>query len=109
MEVEGQELKKRKQLGEDSMHTSRDNWRSRNGPRKFFDRYSLPKGWLYCPPYGDNIGLIIPSKVPLSESFNKNIPPGESYTPKEVIDRQRCLGREVSGVVTRFSSGYHIY
>ncbi|KAG5587083.1 hypothetical protein H5410_047517 [Solanum commersonii] len=45
-------------------------------------------GWLYCPPFGDNIGLIIPSKVPLSESFNKNIPPGESYTPKEVIDRQ---------------------
>ncbi|WMV47169.1 hypothetical protein MTR67_040554 [Solanum verrucosum] len=44
MEVEGQELKKRKQLGEDSMHTSRDYWRSRNGPRKFFDRYSVPKG-----------------------------------------------------------------
>ncbi|XP_049354303.1 uncharacterized protein LOC125818811 isoform X3 [Solanum verrucosum] len=99
MEVEGQELKKRKQLGEDSMHTSRDYWRSRNGPRKFFDRYSVPKGWLYCPPYGDNIGLIIPSKVPLSESFNKNIPPGESYTPKEVIDRQRCLGREIGLVV----------
>lgn len=65
-------------------------------------------GWLYCPPYGDNIGLIIPSKVPLSESFNKNIPPGESYTPKEVIDQQRSLGREVSGVVTRFSSASHL-
>lgn len=85
MEVEGEELKKRKQVGEDTVHVSSspgDFWRSRNGPRKFFDRYSLPKGWLYCPPYGDNIGLIIPSKVPLSESFNKNIPPGESYTPK---------------------------
>ncbi|XP_069145369.1 uncharacterized protein [Solanum lycopersicum] len=102
MEVEGEELKKRKQVGEDTVHVSSspgDFWRSRNGPRKFFDRYSLPKGWLYCPPYGDNIGLIIPSKVPLSESFNKNIPPGESYTPKEVIDQQRSLGREIGLVV----------
>ncbi|XP_060181411.1 uncharacterized protein LOC132611016 isoform X4 [Lycium barbarum] len=103
MEVEGQQLKKRKQLGQDSMHvssSSMDYRRSRdNKPRKFFDRYSLPAGWLYCPPYGDNIGFIIPSKVPLSESFNKNIPPGERYTPKELIDKQRCLGREIGLVV----------
>ncbi|XP_055813289.1 uncharacterized protein LOC129882838 isoform X2 [Solanum dulcamara] len=102
MEVEGQQLKKKKQLGEDSIHvssSSKDYWRSRNRPRKFFDPYSVPAGWLYCPPYGDNIGLIIPSKVPLTESFNKNIPPGESYTPKEVIDKQRCLGREIGLVV----------
>lgn len=103
MEVEGgQQLNKRKQLAEDSMQvssSSRDYWRSRNKPRKFFDRYSLPAGWLYCPPYGDNIGVIIPSKVPLSESFNKNIPPGESYTPKELINKQRCLGREIGLVV----------
>ncbi|KAJ8543176.1 hypothetical protein K7X08_005699 [Anisodus acutangulus] len=95
MEVEGQQMKKRKQFGEDSMHSSTDYWRS----RKFFDRYSLPKGWLYCPPYGDNIGFIIPSKVPLSESFNKNIPTGESYTPEELIHKQRCLGREIGLVV----------
>nr|XP_016459116.1 PREDICTED: uncharacterized protein LOC107782698 [Nicotiana tabacum] len=103
--VEGEQLKKRKQYGEYSMHASsssaHNNWRSRyNKPRKFFDRYSLPSGWLYCPPYGDNIGFIIPSKVPLSESFDKNIPLGERYTPKELIDKQRCLGREVSGAVT---------
>lgn len=98
MEVEEHQLKKRKQPGEDSTYvssSSRDYWRQ----RKDYDPYWLPKGWLYCPPYGDNIGLIIPSKVPLRESFNKNIPPGESYTPKEVIDKQRCLGREIGLVV----------
>ncbi|XP_016502326.2 uncharacterized protein LOC107820538 isoform X1 [Nicotiana tabacum] len=102
--VEGEQLKKRKQFGEYSMHVSssstHNNWRSRYyKPRKFFDRYSLPSGWLYCPPYGDNIGFIIPSKVPLSESFDKNIPLGERYTPKELIDKQRCLGREIGLVV----------
>ncbi|MCD7461597.1 hypothetical protein HAX54_046565 [Datura stramonium] len=47
MEVEGQQLKKRKQLGEDSMRassSSTDYWRYRNKPRKFFDGYSLPAG-----------------------------------------------------------------
>ncbi|PHU07282.1 hypothetical protein BC332_23771 [Capsicum chinense] len=92
--VEGQQFKKRKQFGEDSNRRSRNN----NQSHTFSGSYGLPTGWLYCPKYGDKIGLIIPSKVPLSESFDK-IPTGESFTPKDLIGSQRRLGREIGLVV----------
>lgn len=47
-----------------------------------------------CPAYGEEISCIIPSKVPLGESFKDHIR-GETYTPKQVIHQQRLLGREV--------------
>lgn len=45
---------------------------------------------------------MIPSKVPLSESFNDSIPPGKRYSFKQVIHQQRVLGRKVSNVVLSY-------
>ncbi|CAL5353817.1 unnamed protein product [Camellia sinensis] len=52
--------------------------------------------WLDCPAYGNEIGGIIPSKVPLGESFNEYIHPEKRYSSRQVIHQQRQLGREVS-------------
>ncbi|GKB01545.1 mRNA-capping enzyme-like protein isoform X2 [Tanacetum coccineum] len=70
---------------------------SQNGS---YDQDSLPSGWLDCPPYGDAVKFIIPSKVPLRESFNDKIVTDKRYSPQQAIQQQKCLGREV----TRFSS-----
>lgn len=53
-------------------------------------------GWLDCPSFGQEIGCIIPSKVPLGEYYNDNVPPGKRYSFKQVIHQQRVLGRKVS-------------
>ncbi|CAN6690635.1 unnamed protein product [Malus baccata var. baccata] len=63
-----------------------------------FDQHMLPEGWVGCPAYGEEISCIIPSKVPLGESFNDHIA-GETYTPKQVIHQQRLLGRELGLVI----------
>ncbi|KAM2672390.1 hypothetical protein EV1_008090 [Malus domestica] len=63
-----------------------------------FDQHMLPEGWVGCPAYGGEISCIIPSKVPLGESFNDHIA-GETYTPKQVIHQQRLLGRELGLVI----------
>ncbi|GFY83737.1 defective in exine formation protein [Actinidia rufa] len=60
-----------------------------------YDRSKLPPGWLGCPAFGQEIGCIIPSKVPLGESFNDHIPPGKRYSFKQVIHQQRVLGRKI--------------
>ncbi|KAK7285378.1 hypothetical protein RJT34_20147 [Clitoria ternatea] len=65
---------------------------------KPYDRNMVPPGWLDCPPQGHEIGCIIPSKVPLGESFNDNIP-GQKFTPKQAILQQRVLGRELGLVI----------
>lgn len=52
-------------------------------------------GWLDCPAQGQELGCIIPSKVPLGESFNDYVS-SKKYTPKQAILQQRVLGREVS-------------
>jgi hypothetical protein len=57
--------------------------------------YICITGWLDCPAHGQELGCIIPSKVPLGESFNDYIP-NKRYTPKQAIQQQRALGREVS-------------
>ncbi|KAK6152508.1 hypothetical protein DH2020_015143 [Rehmannia glutinosa] len=44
----------------------------------------LPPGWLDCPAFGQEIGGLIPSKVPLGESFNDEVPPGKRYSFKQV-------------------------
>ncbi|KAI3912018.1 hypothetical protein MKW92_047748 [Papaver armeniacum] len=42
---------------------------------RFYDKTKLPPGWLDCPAAGHPIGYIIPSKVPLGETFNDCIIP----------------------------------
>ncbi|CAH9147760.1 unnamed protein product [Cuscuta epithymum] len=56
----------------------------------------LPPGWLDCPPFGMEIGCIIPSKVPLSESFTSYVPAGKRYSFKQVIHQ---LGRKLGLVI----------
>ncbi|XP_021645374.1 uncharacterized protein LOC110638935 isoform X2 [Hevea brasiliensis] len=63
-----------------------------------YDGNVLPPGWLDCPAYGQAIDCIIPSKVPLGESFNQYLP-SKRYTPKHVIYEQRQLGRELGLVI----------
>ncbi|ESW34402.1 hypothetical protein PHAVU_001G149600 [Phaseolus vulgaris] len=63
-----------------------------------YDRNMLPDGWLDCPAHGQELGRIIPSKVPLGKSFNNYIP-RETYTPKQAIHQQRVLGRELGLVI----------
>nr|GEY77890.1 mRNA-capping enzyme-like isoform X2 [Tanacetum cinerariifolium] len=55
--------------------------------------------WLDCPPYGDALGFIIPSKVPLEESVNDKIVVGKRYAPRHAILQQRRLGRELGLVI----------
>ncbi|KAF6156800.1 hypothetical protein GIB67_033269 [Kingdonia uniflora] len=66
---------------------------------RFYDRNKLPPGWLDCPAFGQIIGYIIPSKVPLGEFFNDYIIPGKRYSLRQVIHQQRVLGREVSASI----------
>ncbi|XVE61593.1 hypothetical protein DITRI_Ditri06bG0053000 [Diplodiscus trichospermus] len=63
---------------------------------KFYDKSRIPPGWLDCPAFGQEIGCIIPSKVPLSESYNDCVPPGKRYSFKQVIRR---LGRKLGLVI----------
>lgn len=78
--------------------------------RRLFDVVVIDfAGWLDCPAYGQAIGHIIPTKVPLSESFNHSIPAGKTHTPNQVIHQQRILGREVSvGLVVQTSLSAYI-
>ncbi|KAH1241981.1 mRNA-capping enzyme [Glycine max] len=62
---------------------------------KSYDRSKLPPGWLDCPSFGQEIYCMIPSKVPLGESFNDDIIPGKRYSFKQVIHQQRVLGRKI--------------
>ncbi|XP_042017766.1 mRNA-capping enzyme-like isoform X2 [Salvia splendens] len=60
----------------------------------------LPPGWLDCPAYGNEIGgSLIPSKVPLGESFNEEILPGKRYSSKQVVHQQRVLNRKIGLVI----------
>ncbi|KAJ7977428.1 mRNA-capping enzyme [Quillaja saponaria] len=77
-----------------SMHDQ--GFHNRNGGS--YDRNMLPPGWLDCPAYGQEIGCIIPSKVPLGESFSNYII-SERYSPKQAIHQQRLLGRELGLVI----------
>ncbi|GER25958.1 mRNA capping enzyme family protein [Striga asiatica] len=44
----------------------------------------LPPGWLDCPAVGQEIGFLVPSKVPLGESYNDDIPPGRRYSFRQL-------------------------
>ncbi|KAL5180321.1 mRNA-capping enzyme [Glycine soja] len=62
-------------------------------------RRKRQRGWLDCPSSGQEICCMIPSKVPLGESFNDCIPPGKRYSFKQVIHQQRVLGRKLGLVI----------
>ncbi|XP_075638066.1 uncharacterized protein LOC142610201 [Castanea sativa] len=67
---------------------------------KIYDKSRLPPGWLECPAAGQEVcGVMIPSKVPLGESYNDNVPPGKRYSFKQVIHQQRVLGRKLGLVI----------
>ncbi|PRQ43021.1 putative mRNA (guanine-N(7)-)-methyltransferase [Rosa chinensis] len=63
------------------------------------DTSRLPSGWLDCPSSGQEIYCMIPSKVPLCESYNDCVPPGRRYSFKQVIHQQRVLGRKLGLVI----------
>ncbi|PWA58810.1 hypothetical protein CTI12_AA396610 [Artemisia annua] len=84
----------------DPMHMSQPPSKRIHGSQNVsYDRNSLPAGWLDCPPYGDAINFIIPSKVPLGESFNDKIVTDKRYSPQQAILQQRRLGRELGLVI----------
>ncbi|BAT97335.1 hypothetical protein LR48_Vigan661s000400 [Vigna angularis] len=66
---------------------------------KSYDKSKLPPGWLDCPSFGQEIYGMIPSKVPLGESFRDCILPGKRYSFKQVIHQQRVLGRKLGLVI----------
>ncbi|PIA38958.1 hypothetical protein AQUCO_02700264v1 [Aquilegia coerulea] len=66
---------------------------------RFYDKNKLPPGWLDCPAFGQGIGYIIPSKVPLGEFYNDYVVPGKRYSLRQVIHQQKVLGRELGLVI----------
>jgi hypothetical protein len=52
-------------------------------------------GWSDCPSAGEPIARLIPSKVPLGESFNELLEPGKRYSRAHVVRHQQALGRKV--------------
>ncbi|XP_076890507.1 uncharacterized protein LOC143541616 [Bidens hawaiensis] len=98
----GNKGSKRRYADVDPMHMSESSKRSngvQNNNNGSFDRNSLPPGWLDCPPFGDALDFIIPSKVPLGESFDDKIPFHKRYTPQQAIQQQRSLQREIGLVI----------
>lgn len=57
----------------------------------------LPPGWLECPAFGQEIGCIIPSKVPLGET--DSIVPGKRYSFRQVKHQQRVSSRKLGLVI----------
>ncbi|KAI3840521.1 hypothetical protein MKX03_014220 [Papaver bracteatum] len=76
---------------------------------RFYDKNKLPLGWMDCPAAGDCIGYIIPSKVPLGETFNECIFPGKRYSLKQVIHQQKVLRREVGLVIDLTNTTRYYY
>nr|GEU52119.1 mRNA-capping enzyme-like isoform X2 [Tanacetum cinerariifolium] len=73
------------------------------------DWESLPSGWLDCPPYGDAVKFIIPSKVLLIESSNDKIITGKRYSPQQAINQQKCLGRELGLVIDQTNTNRYCW
>ncbi|KAH9608157.1 hypothetical protein KSS87_015409 [Heliosperma pusillum] len=64
-----------------------------------YDRNKLPPGWVECPNFGTEIASIVPSKVPLDESFNDCIPPGKRYAFRQVFHMSRVKNFKIGMVV----------
>ncbi|CAK9179760.1 unnamed protein product [Ilex paraguariensis] len=67
--------------------------------KKLSSHDRLPPGWLDCPAFGQEIGCIIPSKVPLDEFFNDCVVPGRRYSFRQAIHQQKVLGRKLGLVI----------
>ncbi|WVZ53057.1 hypothetical protein U9M48_004047 [Paspalum notatum var. saurae] len=68
-------------------------------PKRHSRIKETPQGWLDCPAFGEPIDKIIPSKVPLDETFNESVPPGKRYSSKQLVNKQRKAGREIGLVI----------
>ncbi|XP_010490580.1 PREDICTED: mRNA-capping enzyme-like [Camelina sativa] len=70
-------------------------------------RITIPQGWKDCPRFGQNIGCIIPSKVPLSESYSDALHPDNIYTFKQWLanNNTRKLGLVID--LTNTTRYYH--
>lgn len=68
-------------------------------PKRHSRFKEAPQGWLDCPAFGEPIDKIIPSKVPLDETFNESVPPGKRYSSKQLVNKQRKAGREIGLVI----------
>ncbi|XP_026663529.1 mRNA-capping enzyme-like isoform X2 [Phoenix dactylifera] len=78
----------------------RNDFMSQNRSGRSYGRVKeVPQGWLDCPAYGQCIGYIIPSKVPLDETYNESVVPGKRYSSRQVINKQRRGGRELGLVI----------
>ena len=63
-----------------------DQFRQNGNYSRIYDNNAIPPGWLGCPSIGQEIlRCIFPSKVPLGESYQGYIPPGKTYSFKQVI------------------------
>eukprot|EP00898_Chlorokybus_atmophyticus_P003802 jgi/Chlat1/4422/Chrsp29S04391 len=60
---------------------------------------NIPEGWLECPPFGEPLEGLIPSKVPLGAAFAERMDPRHHFTPAIAVERLRRLGREVALVI----------
>ncbi|XP_021753647.1 mRNA-capping enzyme-like isoform X2 [Chenopodium quinoa] len=63
------------------------------------DRNRLPPGWLDCPNFGQEVGFIVPSKVPLDESFNDCIGPGKRYAFRQLFHLTRVKNIKLGMIV----------
>ncbi|KAI5663666.1 hypothetical protein M9H77_22989 [Catharanthus roseus] len=81
-------------------YVSQPYYRDEMFPNKKPRYNKLPPGWLDCPAFGQEIAhIMIPSKVPLGESFNDCVVPGKRYSFRQVMHQQRVLGRKLGLVI----------
>ncbi|KAJ4778570.1 mRNA-capping enzyme [Rhynchospora pubera] len=64
-----------------------------------YRKKEVPQGWLDCPPVGECIDKLIPSKVPLDDSYNDAVNPGNRYSSRQLINKQKKKGREIGLVL----------
>lgn len=83
------------------LHSIRNDYMTQSKGSRYTGKIRpIPQGWLDCPPFGRCIGgSIVPSKVPLDETYNDAVIPGRRYSSKQVISSQRRYFRELGLVV----------
>ncbi|KNA16349.1 hypothetical protein SOVF_089770 [Spinacia oleracea] len=92
---------KRDPIDERPMRVTRPLERDEGPVLKKFktERNRLPPGWLDCPNFGHEVGFIIPSKVPLDESFNDCVGPGKRYSFRQVVHLLRVKTFKIGMIV----------
>ncbi|KAL1194070.1 hypothetical protein V5N11_004115 [Cardamine amara subsp. amara] len=100
VEIPRRELEeRRKRMRFDRQPVFLDQSYQNRDTKVYYDKSKTPQGWLDCPGFGMEIGCIIPSKVPLGESYNEHVPPGKRYSFKQVVRNQRINGRNLGLVI----------